>query len=57
MSENNKPSKQLSDHALERVMRDVLGGIWEISPECSTQEGRDEVSSFPNTGNELESNR
>ena len=38
MNENNKPSRELSDLALERVMRDVLSGIWEISPERVKQE-------------------
>lgn len=38
MNENNKPSNVLSDHALERVMRDVLSGIWEISAERAQQE-------------------
>jgi hypothetical protein len=38
MHDNNKPSKVLSDLALERVMRDVLSGGWEISPERAQQE-------------------
>ncbi|MEJ2693321.1 MAG: hypothetical protein P8166_09760 [Candidatus Thiodiazotropha sp.] len=38
MHENSKSSKVLSDIALERVMRDVLSGIWEISPERAQQE-------------------
>ncbi|MEJ2589993.1 MAG: hypothetical protein P8178_01110 [Candidatus Thiodiazotropha sp.] len=32
MSENNNPKRTLSDVALERVMRDVLGGLWEPLP-------------------------
>ena len=35
---DNKSSRELSDLALERVMRDVLSGIWEISPERAKQE-------------------
>ena len=31
MSENNNPKRTLSDVALERVMRDVLG-LWESPP-------------------------
>jgi len=31
MSENNNPTRTLSDVALERVMRDVLG-FWETPP-------------------------
>jgi hypothetical protein len=31
MSENNNPTRTLSDVALERVMRDVLG-FWEPPP-------------------------
>ncbi|MEJ2454526.1 MAG: hypothetical protein P8103_10255 [Candidatus Thiodiazotropha sp.] len=38
MNENNKPPHVLSDIALERVMRDVLSGIWEISPDRAQQE-------------------
>jgi hypothetical protein len=57
MSENNKPSKILSDHALERVMLDVLGGIWEISDEESRQESSEAESPYPTTGDELENGR
>jgi len=28
MKDNNKRSDVLSDHALERVMRDVFSGLW-----------------------------
>jgi hypothetical protein len=38
MKENNKPPKLLSDLALERVMRDVLSGVWQISAERAQQE-------------------
>lgn len=38
MNGNNKPYKVLSDLALERVMRDILSGIWEISSERALQE-------------------
>ncbi len=38
MNENAKSSVVLSDMALERVMRDVLSGIWEISSERAKQE-------------------
>jgi len=38
MNENAKSSSILSDMALERVMRDVLSGIWEISAEKAKQE-------------------
>jgi hypothetical protein len=38
MNENNKPPKLLSDLALERVMRDVLSGGWQISAERAQQE-------------------
>ncbi len=38
MNKNAKSSSVLSDMALERVMRDVLNGIWEISAEKAKQE-------------------
>jgi hypothetical protein len=38
MHERNKSPKVLSDVALERVMRDVLSGIWKISPQRTQQE-------------------
>ena len=38
MNERNKSSRILSDSALERVMLDVLSGVWEISPERTKQE-------------------
>jgi hypothetical protein len=45
MNENNKSSNLLSDLALERVMRDVLSTVWEISPERAQQEiNKDEAS-------------
>jgi hypothetical protein len=37
MNENNNSSRTLSDVALERVMRDVLG-LWEPSPNRGEQQ-------------------
>lgn len=37
MNENNNPSRTLSDVALERVMRDVLG-LWEPLPNSGEQQ-------------------
>lgn len=31
MNDNDKSSKMLSDDALERVMLDMFGGVWESS--------------------------
>lgn len=38
MNENNKPSKMLSDDALERVMLDMFGGLWEQTSEKTQQQ-------------------
>ncbi len=38
MNENNKPSKMLSDDALERVMLDMFGGLWEQTSEKTPQQ-------------------
>jgi hypothetical protein len=54
VNENNKPSNALSDLALERVMQDVLSGIWEISPERAQQEITKADSSQSNGGEESE---
>ncbi len=51
MHDSNKSSKVLSDLALERVMRDVLNGGWEISPERAQQETA-ETDSGQAEGNE-----
>jgi hypothetical protein len=54
MSENDKPRNVLSDLALERVMRDVLGGLWEISPAQPEQETAQASPSHHNGSDELE---
>ena len=51
MHENSKSSKVLSDIALERVMHDVLSGIWKISPERARQEATKSTSP-PSDGEE-----
>lgn len=54
MQERNNSSKVLSDIALERVMRDVFSGFWEISPERAQQEIADGNSSQSDGGEESE---
>jgi hypothetical protein len=53
MNDNNKPPNMLSDLALERVMRDVLGGLWEISPDQPEQKTAQASPSHNNSSDEL----
>jgi hypothetical protein len=54
MDETNEAKNILSDLALERVMRDVLADIWEISPNRPAQATAQATSSHCNASDELE---